>query len=241
MKGYIQSFETFGTVDGPSIRFVVFLKGCLLRCLYCHNPDTWTSCGAKEYEPEEIVNKYLKYKNYYKDGGITISGGEPLLQIDFLIELFKLCKKNNIHTALDTSGATFNEDNHILMKKFDELIKYVDLVLLDIKHIDEEKHIKLTSKSNQNILSFAQYLSNNNIKMWIRYVLVPSYSDDESDLKKTSIFIKSLKTVEKVEVLPYHTLGVQKYKALNIPYPLEGVNSPSKESVKKAKEILCGN
>lgn len=240
MKGYIQSFETFATVDGPGIRFVVFFKGCLLRCKYCHNPDTWTKENALIYDASEIVNQYLKYKNYYKEGGITCSGGEPLLQIDFLIELFKLCKNNNIHTALDTSGIVFDDSNKELLIKFKELNKYLDLVLLDIKQIDEQKHIELTSKSNSNVLKYAKFLSDNKIKIWIRYVLVPSLTDDENDLKRTYQFISSLNTVEKVDVLPYHTLGVSKYKDLNIDYPLKDINPPTKEEIDKAEKILRG-
>ncbi len=240
MKGYIQSFETFATVDGPGIRFVVFLKGCLLRCKYCHNPDTWTNDNALIYEPSEIVDMYLKYKNYYKEGGITCSGGEPLLQIDFLIELFKLCKKNNIHTALDTSGIVFDENNLELLNKFKKLNKYLDLVLLDIKQIDEKKHIELTSKSNQNVLKYARFLAKSKIKIWIRYVLVPSLTDDEEDLKKTRKFISTINTIEKIEILPYHTLGISKYKTLNIDYPLKSINPPTQEEILKAEKILKG-
>ena len=238
MKGQIHSIETFGTVDGPGIRFVLFLKGCPLRCMYCHNPDTWTNDNALELESSEIVSRVLKYKNYYRNGGLTISGGEPLLQIDFLIELCKGAKQKGIHTAIDTSGCTFDIKE---TSKFDELIKYVDLFLLDIKHIDEEKCFKLTGKSNVNTLEFAKYLSKNDKKMWIRQVLVPGYTDDLEDLKRTKLFIDSLKTVDKVEVLPYHTMGVVKYQNLNIKYRLEGVDSPSKERIELAKEILKGS
>lgn len=237
MLGRIHSIETFGTVDGPGIRFVLFLKGCPLRCLYCHNPDTWKMEGAITMEASEIIEKVLKYKNYYKNGGLTISGGEPLVQIDFLIEVCKLAKENKIHTAVDTSGITFNIND---TSKFDELIKYVDLFLLDIKHINEEKCIKLTGKSNINTLEFARYLDRNNKKMWIRQVLLPGYTSSKDDLMKTREFIKTLKNVEKIEVLPYHTMGEVKYKNLNIPYPLKGVDTPSKELVLEANKILKG-
>lgn len=241
MKGNIHSIETFGTVDGPGIRFVLFVKGCPLRCAYCHNPDTWDPRSENQMEPQEVVDQVLKYKGYYSGkGGITISGGEPLLQIDFLIELCKLCKKNGIGTAVDTSGYIYNENNPELMKKFDELIKYTDLFLLDIKQIDEKKCIDLTSKSNKNTLAFAKYLDKNNIKMWIRQVLVPGYTTDEEDLRKEYEFLSSLKNVEKVEVLPYHTLGIKKYMELGIPYRLEGVEPPTKEQVTLAKKILRG-
>lgn len=232
--GLVHSFETFTTVDGPGIRFILFLSNCPLRCKYCHNPDTW-ACKGKEYSVDDIVNEILKYKNYYKNGGVTISGGEPLLQIDFVIEIFKKLKKYNMHTAIDTSGSTFNENQ---IEKFDELNKYTDLYLLDIKEIDEKKHIELTGKSNKNILEFAQYLSKNNKKVWIRHVIVPTINLDEDDLIKTREFIDTLNNVERVDVLPYHTLGVHKYKELGLKYPLEGVRTPTSEEIKFAKEIL---
>ena len=225
--GLVHSFETFTTVDGPGIRFILFLSNCPLRCKYCHNPDTW-ACKGKEYSVDEIVNEILKYKNYYKNGGVTISGGEPLLQIDFVIEIFKKLKKYNMHTAIDTSGITFNVNQ---IEKFDELNKYTDLYLLDIKEIDEKKHIELTGKSNKNILEFAQYLSKNNKKVWIRHVIVPTINLDKE-------FIDTLNNVERVDVLPYHTLGVHKYKDLGLKYPLEGVRTPTSEEIKFAKEIL---
>ena len=232
--GLVHSFETFTTVDGPGIRFILFLSNCPLRCKYCHNLDTW-ACKGKEYSVDDIVNEILKYKNYYKNGGVTISGGEPLLQIDFVIEIFKKLKKYNMHTAIDTSGITFNENQ---IEKFDELNKYTDLYLLDIKEIDEKKHIKLTGKSNKNILEFAQYLSKNNKKVWIRHVIVPTINLDKEDLIKTKEFIDTLNNVERVDVLPYHTLGVHKYKELGLKYPLEGVRTPTSEEIKFAKEIL---
>lgn len=232
--GLVHSFETFTTVDGPGIRFILFLSNCPLRCKYCHNPDTW-ACKGKEYSVDEIVNEILKYKNYYKNGGVTISGGEPLLQIDFVIDIFKKLKKYNMHTAIDTSGITFNENQ---IEKFDELNKYTDLYLLDIKEIDEKKHIELTGKSNKNILKFAQYLSKNNKKVWIRHVIVPTINLDKEDLIKTKEFIDTLNNVERVDVLPYHTLGVHKYKDLGLKYPLEGVRTPTSEEIKFAKEIL---
>lgn len=232
--GLVHSFETFTTVDGPGIRFILFLSNCPLRCKYCHNPDTW-ACKGKEYSVDDIVNEILKYKNYYKNGGVTISGGEPLLQIDFVIEIFKKLKKYNMHTAIDTSGITFNVNQ---IEKFDELNKYTDLYLLDIKEIDEKKHIELTGKSNKNILEFAQYLSKNNKKVWIRHVIVPTINLDKEDLIKTKEFIDTLNNVERVDVLPYHTLGVHKYKELGLKYPLEGVRTPTSEEIKFAKEIL---
>lgn len=240
MTGRIHSFESFGTVDGPGIRFVVFMQGCPLRCQYCHNPDTWKS-GGKEYMQEEIVARVLKYKNYFGDnGGITVTGGEPLLQIDFLIGLFKLLKEKGIHTCIDTSGITFQADSKKSVEKHKELLNYTDLVLLDIKHIDEEACKKLTGQSNRNTLAFARFLSENGKKIWIRQVLVPGITDDEQSLRRTRVFIDGLKTVEKVEVLPYHTMGVVKYEELGLKYPLEGVEAPTKASVEKAKRILRG-
>ena len=237
--GKIHSFFAGGTVDGPGIRYVIFVKGCPLRCMYCHNPDTWTQDGALEFEASDVVKEALRYRGYFQTGGgVTITGGEPLMQIDFVTEVFKLLKKNNIHTALDTSGIVFDENNSELLNKFNELIKYTDLVLLDIKHIDDNEHIKLTGKSNKNVLAFAKYLSNNNVHMWIRHVLVPGITLNDEYLKKTKDFIDTLNTVDKVEVLPYHTMGVAKYKNLGIPYRLEGVEAPTKEEVRHAKYLL---
>lgn len=239
MEGKIHSFFAGGTVDGPGIRFVIFLKGCPLRCLYCHNPDTWTQDNAIIKSTDEILNNALKYRGYFQNGGgVTVSGGEPLLQIDFLIELFKKLKENNIHTAVDTSGIIFDKNNDSLMKKFDELIKLTDLFLLDIKHIDENEHIKLTGKSNKNILEFAKYLSDNNVHMWIRHVLVPNITLNDEYLIKTKQFIDTLKTVDKIEVLPYHTMGVPKYNELGIEYKLKDTIPPTKEEVRHAKYLL---
>lgn len=236
MKGFIHSFETFGTVDGPGIRFVVFFSGCPLRCLYCHNPDTWDIKHHKmELTANEIVDEYLKYKNYYTNGGVTISGGEPLLQLDFLIEVLKEFKKHNVHTCLDTSGYLFKEDD----KRYSELIKYVDIFLLDIKHIDDEMCIKLTGKSNKNTLDFATFLSNNNKDMYIRYVLLDNYTNIKEYIIKTKEFIDTLKTVKKVEVLPYHKMAIKKYDELKIEYKIKDINPPSEKDILYAKEILC--
>lgn len=239
MIGKIHSFFAGGTVDGPGIRFVIFLKGCPLRCKYCHNPDTWTQDNALEYSVSDVVTQALKYKGYFENGGgVTVTGGEPLMQIDFVIELFKELKKKKIHTALDTSGIIFNEENESVMEKISELIKYTDLVLLDIKHIDNDKHLELTGKPNTNILKFAKYLSDNNIHMWIRHVLVPGITLNDEYLIKTKEFINSLNTVDKIEVLPYHTMGIVKYQNLGLKYPLEGVNPPTREEVRHAKYLL---
>ena len=239
MDGKIHSFFAGGTVDGPGIRFVIFLKGCPLRCLYCHNPDTWTQDNSIIQSADEVINQALKYRGYFENGGgVTVTGGEPLLQIDFVIELFKKLKNENIHTALDTSGILFDKNNPELLKKYDELIKYTDLVLLDIKHIDSNEHIKLTGKSNKNVLDLASYLSNNNIHMWIRHVLVPTITLNDEYLIKTKEFIDTLKTVDKIEVLPYHTMGIVKYQNLGIDYKLKGINPPTKEEIRHAKYLL---
>ena len=239
MKGLVHSFETFGTVDGPGIRFVLFLKGCPLRCKYCHNPDTWTTNGANEYEVSDIVSRVLKYKGYYGDkGGITVSGGEPLVQIDFVIELFKELKKHNINTAVDTSGFMFNPNNEEIVNKHIELNKYTDLFLLDIKHIDPNGHIELTGVPNDNTLAYAKFLSENNKDMWIRHVVVPGITLNDEYLIKLKEFIDKLNTVKKIDVLPYHTMGEVKYNNLGIEYPLKGVKAPSKEEIINVKKLL---
>lgn len=239
-KGNIHSLESFGAADGPGVRFVVFMQGCNMRCKYCHNPETWSQEG-ESYTAEELFEKALKYRTYWgKDmskGGVTVSGGEPLLQIEFITEFFKLLKEHNIHTALDTAGQPFCESEKFL-GKLDELLEYTDLVILDLKMYDSEEHKKLTGFGNENILKLAECLSNKDIPMWIRHVLVPNVTDSEENLQKLSRFIKTLKTVERVEVLPYHTLGVFKWERLNIPYPLDGVKPPTNEEIKRAKEIL---
>lgn len=237
IKGYVHSLETFGLVDGPGVRFVVFLQGCPMRCQFCHNPETWHS-GGEEWTAEKLWQKAYRYKQYWKsNGGVTVSGGEPLLQIDFLIEFFKLAKKAGVHTALDTAGQPFSTDPTWL-EKFKTLMEYTDLVLLDLKQMDDEGHKALTGRTNSNILEMAKWLSDNGTKMWIRHVLVPNLTDDEADLQKMHQFISTLKTVERVELLPYHTLGLAKWVKLGIDYPLDGVKVPTEEQVKKAEEIL---
>ncbi len=241
MNAYIHSFESFGTVDGPGIRFVVFFQGCPLRCQYCHNPDTWKMKAGTQYSVEDVVSRAVRYRNYYADkGGVTVTGGEPLLQLDFVIELFRALKAQGIRTAADTSGYTFNPDSPETVAKFDELLRYTDLVLLDIKHIRDEEHKKLTGVSNAHPLAFARYLSEHGVPMWIRHVLVPGITDNDAYLRELRAFLDTLDTVEKVEVLPYHTMGVVKYENLGIDYPLRGVEPPSEERVRNAKEILRG-
>ena len=239
MNGNIHSFESFGTVDGPGIRFVVFLMGCHLRCGYCHNPDTWDFKENEIHSAEDVAKMALRYKNYFGDkGGVTVTGGEPLCQIDFVIELFKILKQKGINTCVDTSGYEFDYKNPEVVSKYEELIKYVDLFLLDIKHIDDPMCLKLTGKSNDNELHFAKWLSANGKHMWIRQVLVPGWTDNKDALQRTRDFIDSLDTVDKVEVLPYHTLGKMKYDNMGITYRFKDVVSPTAETVEMAKNIL---
>lgn len=235
VKGYIHSTESFGTVDGPGIRFVVFMQGCPMRCLYCHNPDTWRTTGGTEVTVDYIIDQFLSYKEFMKDGGITLTGGEPLLQMDFVIEVFKACKKKGIHTCLDTSGITFNPKD---TSKFDELIKYTNLVMLDIKHIDEQKHKALTGHSNKNILAFAEYLRDNDIDVWIRHVVVPNVTQNDDDLYRLGRFLGTLKNMKALDVLPYHTMGKVKYEKLGMEYPLGDIPSLSKEDAIKSRDII---
>lgn len=239
--GRVHSLETFGSVDGPGVRFVAFLQGCAMRCRYCHNPETW-AFGGEEWTALQIFERAWKYHNYWgknlQSGGITISGGEPLLQIDFVTEVFRLAKEHGVHTAVDTAGQPFSL-NDPFISKFNELLKVTDLFLLDLKEIDEEKHISLTGHSNKNILEMSKYLSDNGKDMWIRHVLVPDLTDDENGLKEMSAFIKSLKTVKRVEVLPYHTLGLFKWEKLGIDYSLKDARVPTDDEVEKAKKLLC--
>lgn len=236
--GKVHSFETFGAVDGPGIRFVVFLKGCAMRCKYCHNPDTWSVEGAQEFSAQQLLDKALRYRSYWGDnGGITVSGGEALLQIDFLIEFFKLAKAAGVHTTLDTSGQPFSMDASYL-EKFNQLMEVTDLFILDIKHMDQQAHKELTGHTNQNILELARYLSEQNKEMWVRHVFVPGITDKKEDLLKLKDFVKSLETVTRFEVLPYHTFGIFKWEKLGIDYSLKDVNTPTKEEVEWANEIL---
>ena len=233
-KARIHSFESFGTVDGPGIRFVVFMQGCSLKCKYCHNRDTWNMCGGSEYTLEEILSKIKKYKNYFmpSGGGVTISGGEPLLQLKFLLELIPALKKDGIHVAIDTSGS-FN-----ITEDIKKVIDLTDLFLLDIKCINDEICKDLTGVSNKKELTFAKYLSDIKKPMWIRQVLVPGITDNEEDLLKLKDFIHSLNSVEKVEILPYHDMGKFKWEELGFKYPLEGVPVATSEDVSRAKKIL---
>ena len=238
LKGYVHSLESFGSVDGPGVRYIIFLTGCAMRCQFCHNPDTWDMKTGTLYTTDELLEKAMKYRSYWKnDGGITVSGGEPLLQIDFLTELFRKAKANGIHTTLDTSGNPFTREEPFF-SKFNELMKYTDLVMLDIKHIDDEQHKILTGCTNKNILDLARYLSDIKQPVWIRQVLVPERSDYDEYLIKLDEFIQSLDNVQKVEVLPYHTLGAYKWDELGYEYKLKGIDPPSVERVENANKLL---
>ena len=237
MLGAIHSIETFGLVDGPGVRYVIFMQGCHMRCKFCHNADTW-KVKEPDQSAEAVLKKALRYRPYWKEnGGITVSGGEPLLQIDFLIELFTQAKKEGVHTTLDTCGQPFTFEEPFF-SKFKQLMKVTDLVLLDIKHIDEKAHKELTGHTNQNILEFAKYLSDIQKPVWIRHVLVPGGSDNDEELIRLNEFIKTLSNVDRVEVIPYHDLGIFKWEKLGIAYPLINVKPPTKERVENAKKLL---
>lgn len=237
-KGYVHSTESMGTVDGPGIRFVVFMQGCPMRCLYCHNPDTWEVGRGQEKTVKEIIDKYNRYRAYLKDGGITVTGGEPLLQIDFVTELFEEARRQGIHTCLDTSGNVFSRTNQAMLEKFDRLLKVTNLVMLDIKHMDNEKHRELTGKANTNILDFARYLQEKQVETWIRHVVVPGYTYDTEELLALGRFIGTLDNVKAIDVLPYHTMGRAKYAKLGIDYPLGDTPALTKEQAMKARQVV---
>ncbi|MBE5739156.1 MAG: pyruvate formate lyase-activating protein [Clostridiales bacterium] len=236
MQGNVHSIETFGTVDGPGIRFVIFMQGCELRCAYCHNPDTWICGKGTDWSTDDMLKEIVKYKRYIQ--GVTVSGGEPLLQIDFVTELFAKVKAEGLDTCIDTSGVIFDRNNPEIVEKINSLLDVCDLVMLDIKHIREDEHIELTGKTNANILDFAKYLSEKNKEMWLRYVLVPTINDREEIIREWKAFADTLNTVKKIEVLPYHRLALEKYKNLGIDYRLKDIPEPTKEQVECADKIL---
>ncbi len=237
--GYIHSIETFGTVDGPGVRFVVFFQGCPMRCQYCHNPDTWDIRDGKEKTVDEILEMFERNRSFYRTGGITATGGEPMVQMDFLVELFTKAKEKDIHTCLDTSGIMFVEDRDSdTFKKIEKLMAVTDLVMLDIKHIEDVAHKELTGQSNKKILAFARYMDEIGKPVWIRHVVVSGITYKEEALKKLGEFIRTLSNVEKLEVLPYHTLGENKYEKLGLEYPLKGVPQLTKEEAKEAEAII---
>lgn len=232
MKGRIHSIESMGLVDGPGIRVVVFFQGCVLRCAYCHNPDTWNFSGGEEYTPEDLLKKILKYKPYFikSGGGVTFSGGDPLMQPEFLIEILKLCKDNGIHTTLDTSGYGKGQ--------YEEILKYTDLILFDIKHITKEGYKSLTGQDGSEAWRFLEAAEKQGTKLWIRHVVVPGITSEEEHIKKLAEIIKKIKNVEKIELLPYHTLGVNKYDTMGIPYRLKDSEPMDREECKRLETIL---
>ncbi|MBR1430445.1 MULTISPECIES: pyruvate formate-lyase-activating protein [Ruminococcus] len=235
MKGRIHSTESFGTVDGPGVRFVVFFQGCPLRCKYCHNPDTWDFSGGREVTAEELMKEYDSYKEFLKSGGITATGGEPLAQPEFLAELFALAKSKGVHTCLDTSAGVYDPAHH---EKIDEALKYTDLVMLDIKHIDNEEHKRLTGKGNRNILAFAEHIRELGIPVWIRHVVVPGITDKYEELFALGEFLSTLSNIKALDVLPYHDMAKPKYAELGLDYPLGDTPPLTKEEAIRARDII---
>ena len=238
MEGFIHSTESFGTVDGPGVRFVIFLQGCPMRCKYCHNPDTWQLNAGQRRSAQSLIRDFQRNAAFYAKGGITVTGGEALLQIDFLLELFALAKAQKIHTCLDTSGITYHPGSSTYNEKLDKLMELTDLVMLDIKHMDPDAHKELTGHDNRNILAFAQYLADKQIPIWIRHVVVPGITDDPVQLARLGAFMGRLPNVTSLDVLPYHVLGVSKYRQMGIPYPLEGVEAATQAQAQRAKQII---
>ena len=238
MSGRIHSLESFGTVDGPGVRFVVFVQGCPMRCAYCHNPDTWAMTGGKMMEASDIIAQYERNLPFYKGGGITVTGGEPLMQVDFLIELFTLAKEKNIHTCIDTSGIAFKPENTEFIEKLDKLMALTDLVMLDIKHIDPVKHKELTQQPNDGILAFCAYLNDRHVDMWIRHVVVPTITDDDEYLYKLGYFIGQFNNIKALDILPYHTMGKAKYEQLGMEYKLDGIPPMDKNKVIEKKQVV---
>lgn len=259
MQGWIHSVESFGTVDGPGLRMVIFMQGCPMRCAYCHNPDTWAEKKGTLLSSEELIEKFLRNRSYYKNGGITVSGGEPLCQPEFVTDLFRKAKKEGISTCLDTSGIMFSYrktesgwekaqngiheeirsyGSGMLLKDYEELLAVTDLVLLDIKHTDAEAHGRLTGHSNEAVFAFLAYLEEQKVPVWIRRVVVPGYTDDEEELLRLGEFIGGFSNLQAVEVLPYHTMGMAKYKELGLAYRLDGVPEMNADAAKKCRQII---
>ena len=238
MNGFVHSTESFGTVDGPGVRFVIFLQGCPMRCQYCHNPDTWKMNSGSVRSAQSLIRDYERNAAFYSKGGITVTGGEALMQIDFVLELFRLAKQKNIHTCLDTSGITYRPGESAYNEKLDALMEVTDLVMLDIKHIDPEAHRTLTGHDNAGILAFAKYLEQKGINVWIRHVVLPGITDNEEQLTRLGTFLGTLSNVKALDVLPYHIMGVTKYEQLGIPYPLKDVPAATKNEAAAAKKII---
>ena len=238
MEGMIHSIETFGTVDGPGVRYVVFVKGCPMRCQYCHNPDTWEMAGGDKRTVQDIMDDYEKYKPFLRGGGITVTGGEPLMQIDFLIELFEEAKRRDVHTCLDTSGIMFRRDNPDLLAKYERLMEVTDLIMLDIKHIDPEEHIKLTGQPCDNIFDFLKFIDEKEKTIWIRHVIVPGITLIPEYLERLGTFIAQFTHVKALDVLPYHNMGKTKYEQMGIDYVLKDVEEATKDDAIKARTII---
>lgn len=237
-KGFIHSIETCGTVDGPGLRYVIFLQGCPMRCQYCHNPDTWEPGKGDQMTVEEALSKFYSNRPFYKKGGVTVTGGEPMMQIDFLIELFTKLHADGVHTCLDTSGIMFQQNNEAFMEKVEALMAVTDLVMLDIKHIDDEKHKVLTAHSNERILAFARYLNEKKIPVWIRHVIVPGITLYKDYLERLGEFMATLDNVKALDVLPYHSMGKVKYENLKMEYPLKDTREATKQEAVAAKSII---
>ena len=238
VSGFIHSIESFGTVDGPGVRYVVFFQGCPMRCLYCHNPDTWHMADGQTMTVGQVLAPFRKNRAFYQKGGITATGGEPLMQLDFLTALFETAKKEGVHTCLDTSGITFRPEDAELTARFDRLMAATDLIMLDLKQVIPERHQALTGQSNENILAFAKYAAEKDKKLWIRHVVVPGWTDDVESLTALGRFMAQLKTVKALDVLPYHTLGVHKYQQMGMPYPLEGVQPLEQKDAERARSVI---
>ena len=239
MKGRIHSLESFGTVDGPGVRYVVFVQGCPMRCAYCHNPDTWPMSGGTLMEASEIFELYKRNESFYKTGGITVTGGEPLMQIDFLIDLFTIAKANNVHTCLDTSGIAYHPKRGAdWLEKLDHLMTLTDLVMLDIKHIDPVKHKELTRQPNDAILAFCHYLNEKKVDVWLRHVVVPTITDDPKYLYELGYFIGQFSNIKALDILPYHTMGAVKYERMGMEYKLKDIPAMEKSEAIELKKIV---
>lgn len=238
MKGWIHSIESFGTVDGPGVRYVVFFQGCTMRCQYCHNPDTWNQADGREMDADEVLEGFFRNQAFYKSGGITATGGEPLMQIDFLTELFSKAREKGVHTCLDTSGILFSKEKEEIREKFDRLMEVTSLVMLDIKHMDHQAHKVLTGHDPDAVFAFARYLEEKNMPLWIRHVVVPGITYEEHQLKALGRYIKTLSNMEHLEVLPYHAMGKVKYDNLGISYVLKDTPQLTKEEGKRAENLI---
>lgn len=238
MNGYVHSIESCGTVDGPGLRYVIFLQGCPMRCQYCHNPDTWAFGEARQMTVPEVLSGFYSNRSFYKSGGVTVTGGEPLMQMDFLIGLFRDLKKHHVHTCIDTSGILFNESNTVFMKQLEKLLSLTDLILLDIKHMNDDRHKSLTGHSNKQVLAFAHYLDKKGVPIWIRHVVVPGINFYQEYLEQLGVFMSTLHNVKALDILPYHSMGREKYERLHMEYPLPDTAEPSIEDAIAAKQVI---